>query len=217
MNSSIIQLLYYFDILNNSCNVIPMFKKYFFKELGKNTGKWASNKLFGDNWSTPYRFSNSNTSLAKEALKIEQKIEQKKADNQVEMQKLKHLFTQSRNFNKRKNEIIALTLPDSKEDLFTFANFILSSIYGSGWDDDEEKEHKNAFSDACLSKLEQCKLKFKIHGALFESKYLSKEIRTLKRKRFFEKYGIIVFGFIFFAIIIYLNYLLGHFDDFKFK
>ena len=78
-----------------------MFKKYFFREIGKNTGKWVSNKLFGDNWSTPYRFSNSNTSLAKEALKIEQKIESKKADNQVEMQKLKHLFTQNRNFNKR--------------------------------------------------------------------------------------------------------------------
>ena len=194
-----------------------MFKKYFFKELGKNTGKWTSNKLFGDNWSTPYRFSNSNTSLAKEALKIEQKIESKKADNQVEMQKLKHLFTQNRNFNKRKNEIIALTLPESKEDLFTFANFILSSIYGTGWDDEVEKEHKNAFSDACLSKLEQCKFKFKIIGAKFECKYLTKEIRTLKRKRFFEKYGIIVFGFIFFIIIIYLNFAAGHFDDFNFK
>ena len=122
------------------------------------------------------------------------------------MQKLKHLFAQNRNFHKRKNEIIALTLPYNKEDLFTFANFILSSIYGSGWDDDEEKEHKNAFSDACLSKLEQCKLKFKVNGALFEAKYLEKEIRTLKRKRFFEKYGIIVFGFIFFAILIYINY-----------
>jgi hypothetical protein len=133
------------------------------------------------------------------------------------MQKLKNLFTQSRNFNKRKNEIIALNLPESKEDLFTFANFILSSIYGSGWDDEEEKEHKNAFSDACLSKLEQCKFKFKIIGALFESKYLGKEIRTLKRKRFFEKYGIIVLTFIIFTIIIYLNYAAGHFDDFNFK
>jgi len=187
-----------------------MFKKYFFKELGKNTGKWASNKLFVDNWSTPYRFSNSNTSLAKEALKIEQKIEQKKADNQVEMQKLKHLFAQSRNFHKRKNEIIALTLPDNKEDLFTFANFILSSIYGSGWDDDEEKEHKNAFSDACLSKLEQCELKFKIHGALFESKYLGKEIRTLKRKRFFEKYGIHLFVLFIFILLIVVNILIGN-------
>jgi hypothetical protein len=52
---------------------------------------------------------------------------------------------------------------------------------------------------------------FNVNGALFETKYLEKEIRTLKRKRFFEKYGIIVFGFIFFAILIYINYLLGHF------
>jgi hypothetical protein len=31
------------------------FGKSFSRELGKNTGKWASNKLFGDKWSTPYR------------------------------------------------------------------------------------------------------------------------------------------------------------------
>lgn len=27
----------------------------FFRETGKNTGKWASNKIFGDGWSTPFR------------------------------------------------------------------------------------------------------------------------------------------------------------------
>ena len=57
-------------------------------------------------------------------------------------------------------------------------------------------------------------IKFKVLGAQFESKYLEKEIRTLKRKRFFEKYGMIVFGVIFFAVIIYLNLLVGNFDDF---
>jgi hypothetical protein len=31
------------------------FGKSFSREIGKNTGKWASNKLFGDKWSTPYR------------------------------------------------------------------------------------------------------------------------------------------------------------------
>lgn len=35
---------------------MPFFKS-FWRETGKNTGKWASNKVFGDNWSTPYRFS----------------------------------------------------------------------------------------------------------------------------------------------------------------
>ena len=27
------------------------------RELGRNTGKWLSNKVFKDGWSTPYRFS----------------------------------------------------------------------------------------------------------------------------------------------------------------
>jgi ATP/ADP translocase len=48
---------------------------------------------------------------------------------------------------------------------------------------------------------------------LFEAKYVEKEIQTLKRKRLFEKYGIIVFVFILFGILIYINYLLGHFND----
>ena len=191
-----------------------MFKKSIFRELGKNTGKWASNKLFGDNWSTPYRFSNSGAAIAKEALKIEKEIEEKKVDNQLEIERLKHVFSQNRNSQEMKNEIIVMSLPENRDDLFTFANFILSNIYGSGWDHDDEKEYLNAFSDVCLNKLKQCKIKFKVIGALFETKYLEKEIRTLKRKRFFEKYGIIVFTFIFFAVLVYINYLLGHFNDF---
>ena len=151
--------------------------------------------------------------LAKEALKIEKDIEEKKVDNQLEIERLKHVFAQNSNSQEMKNEIIAMSLPENKDDLFTFANFILSNIYGSGWDHDDDKEYLNFFSDVCLSKLEQCKIKFKVIGALFETKYLEKEIRTLKRKRFFEKYGIIVFAIIFFVILIYINYLLGHFND----
>jgi hypothetical protein len=33
---------------------MPFFKS-FWRETGKNTGKWASNKVFGDGWSTPFR------------------------------------------------------------------------------------------------------------------------------------------------------------------
>ena len=191
-----------------------MFKQSLFKELGTNTGKWVSNKVFGDNWSTPYRFSNSGTGMARKALKIEKEMEEKKIDNQLEIEKLKHVFAQNKNYQIIKNEIIAMPLPDSRDDLFTFANFIVSNIYGSGWDHEDEKDYLNDFSDVCLNKLKQCNIKFKVLGAQFESKYLEKEIRTLKRKRFFEKYGMIVFGIIFFAVIIYLNLLVGNFDDF---
>ena len=191
-----------------------MFKKSLFRELGKNTGKWASNKLFGDNWSTPYRFSNSGTSIAKQALKIEKEIEEKKVDNQLEIERLKRVYAQNKNSQKMKNEIIAMPLPKNRDDLFTFANFMLSNIYGSGWDHDDEKGYLNDLSDVCLNKLEQCKIMFNVNGDLFETKYLEKEIRTLKRKRFFEKYGIIVFAIIFFGVLIYINYFLGHFNDF---
>ena len=151
--------------------------------------------------------------MAKEALQIEKKIEEKKIDNQIEIERLKHVFAQNRNSQKIKNEIIEMSLPENRDDLFTFTNFMLSNIYGSGWDHDDEKDYLNAFSDVCLNKLKQCKIKFQVMGALFEAKYVEKEIQTLKRKRLFEKYGIIVFVFILFGILIYINYLLGHFND----
>ena len=75
-----------------------MFKQSLFKELGTNTGKWVSNKVFGDNWSTPYRFSNSGTGMARKALKIEKEIEEKKIDNDLEIEKLKHVFAQNKNY-----------------------------------------------------------------------------------------------------------------------
>ena len=78
-----------------------MFKQSLFKELGTNTGKWVSNKVFGDNWSTPYRFSNSGTGMARKALKIEEK----KIDNQLEIEKLKHVFAQNRNYQKIKMKL----------------------------------------------------------------------------------------------------------------
>ncbi len=169
-----------------------MFKKSLYRELGKNTGKWASNKLFGDNWSTPYRFSNANTKLAKEALKIEQELSEKEFENEIELKKYNQLLSESKNYEERKQEIIKMALPNTKEALFEFSNFLLSNIYASGWDNKEENKHRNLFSNACLIKLKQCKVKFQIIESSFGVQYLSKEIRTLKRKRFFEKYGAVI-------------------------
>jgi hypothetical protein len=179
-----------------------MFKKSFFRELGKNTGKWASNKIFGD-WSTPYRFSNSNSKLAKEALKIEQEISEQQFDNGLESKKLEHRFNEITDINEKKQEIINLALPNDKNSLFEFANFLLSNIYGNGWGDNHKFKHLNAFSNACLIKLKQCKTKFKMMNAPCEVKYIKKEISILKRKRFFEKHGAIL-ALITFMIVCFL-------------
>lgn len=43
------------------------FFKSLTRELGRNTGKWVSNKVFKDGWSTPYRFSRMNSGGATRA------------------------------------------------------------------------------------------------------------------------------------------------------
>ena len=69
-----------------------MFKKSLFKELGKNTGKWISNKVFGDSWSTPYRFLRSQQKVEKDTLKLEKEIEKQQAYNQLELKKIRKLI-----------------------------------------------------------------------------------------------------------------------------
>ncbi len=49
-----------------------IFTKYLTRELGKNTGKWVSNALFGDEWATPYKLSVNEKTRA-ERLKLQQK------------------------------------------------------------------------------------------------------------------------------------------------
>jgi len=48
-----------------------------------------------------YRFSNSGTGISRKALKIEEK----KIDNQLEIEKLKHVFAQNRNYQKIKMKL----------------------------------------------------------------------------------------------------------------
>ena len=79
-----------------------MFKKSLYRELGKNTGKWISNKVFGDNWSTPYRFLRYQQKNEKDTRKLEKEIEKQKAYNQLELKKLKTYLPKVETFRKRK-------------------------------------------------------------------------------------------------------------------
>ena len=47
------------------------FGKAFTRELGKNTGKWVSNKVFGDGHATPYKLKVERIKAEKKAEEIE--------------------------------------------------------------------------------------------------------------------------------------------------
>jgi hypothetical protein len=64
------------------------FGQSFSRELGKNTGKFVSNKVFGDSWSTPYRSQvQINKVNALETQRSIKELDHKNAIEKIELQK----------------------------------------------------------------------------------------------------------------------------------
>lgn len=68
------------------------FAKALGRELGKNTGKWISNKVFGDGHSTLYR------------LKIQRERQERQEQKQTEIEERKRLREEARQYKLRQKE-----------------------------------------------------------------------------------------------------------------
>lgn len=175
----------------------------FKREMGKNTGKWLSNKIFGDGHSTPQRVS---VKIQKEQAKndlreIELKAERKLQKNENRKEIIKkgiELFSneesnnEKKSINSKKNEIIATSIPNEKDEIINLVNFLISTIKDNGWKTADNEEHFSSLSDASLVKLEQCQIKLKSINEDSLANYVSDEIKKLKRKRLIQKYLIFV-------------------------
>lgn len=191
---------------------------WFKREIGKNAGKYVSNKLFGDKWATPHKVI-----IAKEHAKIEKqnsldllKTERKKLEmerksseesikaefKKVEVETKRTEIQQKGSLNDKKEFILIKTLSNDKEEIFDFGNYLITEVKSIGWSDKADDALLNSFSDVCLNKLSQCKIKLDSLGATFESEYLEKEVKSLNNKKLFQKYakyaGMAIFGIVFF-------------------
>ncbi|CAM1365498.1 hypothetical protein [Tenacibaculum xiamenense] len=188
----------------------------FKRELGKNTGKWVSNKIFGDGHSTPNRVSvkvqqqKLENDLRKAELKAEAK--QRRAENRKELfSKGKELLSDIDDnkeevikTNNQLNEIIQTIIPEDKIEVLNFSNYLLLIIKTNGWKTGEKDKHINSLSDACLTKLEQCEMKLQSISASSDAMYLQAELKKLKKKKFIQKYLIFVGAGIFVLIMVIL-------------
>ncbi len=159
---------------------------WFKRELGKNTGKFVSNTIFGDKWSTPHKVI-----IAKENVKIEKQNSQdliKTEFKKLEIETKRTEFQQIGSVNEKKEFILTKTFSNDKDEIFDFGNYLITEIKSIGWSDKDENSHLNSFSDVCLNKLSQCKIKLDSLGATFESEHFEKEIKSLKNKQIFQKY-----------------------------
>jgi hypothetical protein len=111
-------------------------------------------------------------------------------------------------FNSKKEDILSTTIPNTKDDIIDFVNFLLSTIKVNGWKFGEVDKHINSLSDACLIKLEQCEIKLNTINELSLASFVSNEIKSLKKKKLFQKYFIFIgIGFVF--LVVFILYILG--------
>lgn len=179
---------------------------WFKRELGKNTGKFVSNKIFGDKWATPHKVI-----IAKENAKIEKQNSQdsiKTEFKKLEIETMRTEIQQIGSLNEKKEFILTKTFSNDKDEIFDFGNYLITEIKSTGWSDKNENSHFNSFSDVCLNKLSQCKIKLDSLGATFESAHFENEMKRLRNKKLFQKYykyaGMVVLG-----IILFICYKLG--------
>ena len=124
---------------------------WFKRELGKNTGKFVSNKIFGDKWATPHKVI-----IAKETAKIEKQNSEdliKTEFKKLEIETKRVEIQQKGTLNEKKDFILTKTFSNDKDEIFDFGNYLIAEIKSTGWSTKEEEAHLNSFSDVCLNKL----------------------------------------------------------------
>lgn len=173
------------------------FLNSFNRELGKNSGKWISNKVFGDGHATPHKVI-----IQREQYKIEEK--------KLKLESKKIVNNQIDNFIQRRNDLLEILLPNDKNDLYDFGLQLITVVNSTGWSssNNEEDKYQNDFADANLYKLIQVKSKLQALNAIQEVGLIEKEINSLQRKKIVQKYLLYV-GMIGLAITFAILYKLG--------
>lgn len=180
------------------------FWKSFLRETGKNTGKWISNKIFKEGWSTPYRFNRRLDSIEQNQNQNQLSKSQHSDNHYIENKReLDEVFTknvQKDNLDKLVIDILNLNIPDEKQDIIDVLEYLTGIIQFLQWDNNTKSKLKNNISDTTLKKYEIAlnRLKLLSHDDYI---FFSKELGKLKKKRFRQKYLFLILVVLFFIIL----------------
>ena len=148
----------------------------FKRELGKNTGKFVSNVIFGDGHSTPYRRvdkareanANARQQMA-EARKTNANARLQMAEARMEIAEAQAQEARERSKRERKNQIYAVdsavlenidllnsqAIPTDKQELLQFLSVLAVQLKATPWLDesrDDEAKIRNKYTNALLEK-----------------------------------------------------------------
>ena len=175
-------------------------------QLGRDTGRVISNKVYGNRHATKYQRVDNSKTIAKN-LKLEQKYElgllEKEKNNEIDFLKQKE---EIKNFQDKKafvdqnlKKIIGMKVPNSKDGIIDNLHSLSVEITSNKWKDSEDEINKisNVYTDALFKKYEQhlVTLKSKFPSAV-EIQYFEKQSKAFQKQAFFQKYKLIFIGII---------------------
>ena len=193
----------------------------FKRELGKNTGKFVSNVIFGDGHSTPYR----RVDKAREA---NANARQQMAEARMKMAEAEAREARERSKRERKNQLYAVdsavlenidllnsqAIPTDKQELLQFLSVLAVQLKATPWLDearDDEAKIRNKYTNALLEKFRLSVYELETTAPDDPHLQMYKELLSQSnKKRFLAKHkrGIIILSCIL-AILIFFTVPLG--------
>ena len=175
-------------------------------QLGRDTGRLISNKIYGNRHATKYQRVDDSKTIAKN-LKLEQEYElellEKEKNIEIDFLKqkeeIKNIQDKKTFVDQNLKEIIGMKVPDSKDRIIENLHSLSIEITSNKWKDSEDEINKisNVYTDALFKKYEQhlVTLKSKFPSAV-EIQYFEKQSKAFQKQAFFQKYKLIFIGII---------------------
>ena len=175
-------------------------------QLGRDTGRLISNKIYGNRHATKYQRVDDSKNIAKN-LKLEQEYElellEKEKNIEIDFLKqkeeIKNIQDKKTFVDQNLKEIIGMKVPDSKDRIIENLHSLSIEITSNKWKDSEDDINKisNVYTDALFKKYEQhlVTLKSKFPSAV-EIQYFEKQSKAFQKQAFFQKYKLIFIGII---------------------
>ena len=181
-------------------------------QLGRDTGRLISNKVYGNRHASKYQRVNSSDNITKN-LKLEKKYEleliEKERENNLEIlnrnQELFEINEKTTFVNQNLKKITSMKVPSSKEAIIDNLHSLSVEITSNKWKDTDDEINKisNVYTEALFKKYEQhlFTLKNKFPTAI-EIQYFEKQNKSFQKHVFFQKYKLafIAIPFIIFII-----------------
>ncbi|MFN4235045.1 MAG: hypothetical protein ACK4IK_09600 [Bacteroidia bacterium] len=151
------------------------FSKALGRELGKNTGKFISNKLFGDGHATPYRISArvQAAELRASGMKAQADALRAQANAELEKEKMRINLEKEREEGVLIQEIAKTFFSDDKDEVFQTIGALLSLA---------ESHSSKTVKNAALSKVESGNLKLMQLGCSTEANFYDKKVKKIKQR-----------------------------------